>query len=88
MSSIRKLAAEALEVQDAVNLTAVAKCFATVVSQVRASLIEDGLPCDSLSVRHHPVVRVWADKIYDLCGRDRDITEAFTACQKLKEENQ
>jgi len=83
MSSIQKLAAEALEVQSACNLLAVAKSFAVVVSQVRASLIEDGLPCDSESVNRHPVVRVWSDKISSLTGRDTGIEDAFVKCHEL-----
>jgi Tfp pilus assembly PilM family ATPase len=86
--SLQQLAKEALEVQDACNLVAVAKCFAVVVSQVRAALNEAGLPSDSVAVNKHPIVRVYADKISHLTGRDADIIAAFNECHRIAEGGQ
>lgn len=82
--TLQELAKEALAVQDACNLVAVAKGFAVIVSQVRAALVEAGLPSDTESVNKHPIVRVYADKISHLTGsRDTDIFDAFNQCHDL-----
>jgi len=86
--SLQQLAKEALDVQDACNLVAVAKSFAVVVSQVRAALNEAGLPSDSVAVNKHPIVRVYADKISHLTGRDTDIIAAFSECHRIAEGGQ
>lgn len=86
--TLQELAKESLAVQDACNLVAVAKGFSVIVSQVRASLAEAGLPNDTETVNKHPIVRVYADKISHLTGRDTDILDAFNQCYDLAKGDQ
>jgi len=57
-----KVIREALAVQDACNLVAVAITFANVVQALSSS----GL--DTMQVREHPASVLFADKIASLCG--------------------
>ena len=58
----RKFYTEALQVQDACNLSGVVISFAGVLKKLR----EEGLSTDEIA--NHPVARVWADKIASLTG--------------------
>lgn len=59
--TLAELAREAMRVQDACNLLAVARRFAAVTKELDALL---GLGTDAL--RAHPIVRAWVDKLAHL----------------------
>ena len=60
--TIKQLAQEALDVQDACNLSGVAHAFARALSALRKAI-----PNASTSeINAHPIAKVWADKIAHL----------------------
>lgn len=72
-----ELAREALQVQDACNLSGVVISFARVVPRVRALLEEDARRVGTeealrglttTAVNRHPICQLWADKIASLTG--------------------
>ena len=70
MKTLQQLAREALDVQDASNLSGVAQSFAKAVLDLRSTLREanGGNPPDTREVNHHPIVRVWLSKLDSLAG--------------------
>lgn len=64
MRTIQELAREALEMQDACNLSGVAISFAQAVRDLRAALPDAG----TREINEHPIVRLWVDKLRDLAG--------------------
>ncbi|QDT24409.1 hypothetical protein [Gimesia chilikensis] len=78
IESLRKAASDAIAVQDAVNLIAVAGCFHRHLKAMR----ETGISGDELN--NHPVTICFASKISSLCrmtpSREAD---AFLASQKM-----
>ncbi len=74
----RKFYTDALEVQNACNLSGVVISFAGVLKKLR----EEGLATDEIA--NHPVTRVWADKIASLTGTQENavnVAEAFDFVQ-------
>jgi len=67
----------AIEVQDACNMVAVANQFARDLSKLRK---EENL--DSAGVNKHPVVVMYIDKLADLAGRPdfTKFSEAYDKC--------
>lgn len=61
----KELAQEALQVQDASNLSGVATSFSQVVRECRARLESEGRG-SSQELQTHPVIQMWADKIASL----------------------
>ena len=72
---------EALQVQDACNLSGVVIAFARVLQKLRDS----GL--DSNGIHTHPLTRCWADKIAHLAGvqdlGNANACEAFNVVQSM-----
>lgn len=70
MKTLQQLAREALDVQNACSLSGVSQSFAKAVLDLRAVLREanGGNPPDTLTVNHHPIVRVWLSKLDSLAG--------------------
>ena len=68
--TLPELAREALQVQDACNLTGVANGFARAMVDLREHFPERS------SYHGNPIVRVWIDKLADLAGAslDRNVT--------------
>ncbi len=77
--TLSQLATEALQVQDACNLLGVSSSFATAVRDLRDALQASGLPCDTGSVRRHPICKLWASKIESLVGGLDDFAAAYSA---------
>jgi hypothetical protein len=61
------LAREALQVQDACNLSGVVLSFGRAVCRLRHLLEEQGNG-GTLAVNRHPICKAWASKIADLSG--------------------
>ena len=84
--TMQRLAEDAIHVQDACNLLAVANSFAHVVKSVQQNLAESGEECGTDAIRNHPIVQLWADKIYDMVGRPSDpirFSEIYFAVEQL-----
>jgi len=60
MKTIKELASEALEVQDASNLSGVAQSFTRVLSDLRR------LGCYGDTLNLHPITILWVDKLASL----------------------
>lgn len=74
---------EALEVQNAVNLSGVVRAFARITEALWDEAKANGLGTEF--VNQHPVSRLFADKIMDL-ARAREFSEfskAFEECERL-----
>ena len=81
--TMRELAQEALDVQNACNLTDVAHGFAKSVSRLRVILREAGHESDYPT---HPITLLWLDKLHDLAGRvDAYDSGAYRAVNALLE---
>lgn len=66
MKTIRELAQEALDVQDACNLSGVAQYFSFAILDLRVAL--QGSGAGTSEINHHPIVTVWLSKMLDLNG--------------------
>ena len=63
-----KLAVEAIEVQDACNLIAVAKAFARAMSTLR----QEHQSAGTAWTNQHPITRMWVDKLSHLARLEQD----------------
>lgn len=91
MKTMKQLANDAIHVQDACNLIAVANSFATVTKDVRDRLSESGQECGTDAVRNHPIVRLWASKIIEMTGMGlpdmERFSDAYFECESIAQEN-
>lgn len=81
MKTLPQLAREALEVQDACNLSGVARGFVRAIDAIRETYPSNGV------YHYHPIIKLWADKIAHLTGTqfDWDSLAAYTAVEEIKE---
>ena len=81
MRSMKELAKEALQVQDACNLCGVAQGFARCMSD----LLKHDLGTDAAN--KHPIAMLWADKIAHLTGTqslgNEAVMQAYTRVHDL-----
>jgi hypothetical protein len=68
MKTLKQLANDAIQMQDACNGLAIANGFGRAMTDLREALNEAGEPTDTDVFRSHPVYRMWASKIHDLAG--------------------
>lgn len=69
MKTIQQLAKDAIDVQDACNLSGVVHSFSQVVTDLRTILTNEGkFSTDRLNT--HPVVILYSNKIASLCGSE------------------
>lgn len=89
MKAINTLAADAIAVQDACNLSGVVHGFSRAITDLREALSQAKMPTDTLAINKHPICKLWASKIHDLTGMgisDCDAYgDAYEACRKLCE---
>ena len=82
--TLKQLAQEALNVQDACNLSGVAHGFARCMSDLM-----DLVPSGTDARNNHPIARLWADKIAHLTGTQRlgndAVMDAYPEVMKLAE---
>lgn len=79
--TLSELAREALEVQNACNLSGVVHSFSRVVSQLRACLPEAG----TTEINEHPIVRLWVDKLASLSGTQNSSSWAMEAYRQVRD---
>lgn len=91
MRSMKQLAQEAVDVQDACNLQGVVKGFDRAITDLKLLLAEANQENGTDAIRNHPISRMWASKIHDLCGMglsDMDrYGEAYKWCLAQNEED-
>lgn len=82
----KELAQEALQVQNASNLSGVAKSFAEVVREVRTRLEAEGKGSNR-ELHSHPIIQVWVDKMASLTGTQGEwiATSAYSVVHDLAE---
>lgn len=67
MKTLRQLAQDALDVQDASNLSGVVKGFDQAIADLKGNLPNLG----SYQINNHPIVRIWVDKLASLAGLEQ-----------------
>ena len=75
------LAREALQVQDACNLSGVVHSFSRAITRLRALLEAEGKG-GTLAVNMHPVCWLWSDKIASLTGSQLGAMSEMTAAYR------
>ena len=87
MKTIKQLAQEALDVQDACNLSGVVHSFARSLGALRDALAANGDRVSTSAINAHPIAKVWADKIAHLTqtqsGAFGDIHHAYGVVHEL-----
>lgn len=88
LRSLQELAQEALDVQDACNLSGVVHSFSRAIIELRFHLadLKAGGLTSTTELNTHPICKLWADKIAHLAGTqfDRDcLTDAYQEVHKL-----
>jgi hypothetical protein len=80
MPTIASLSNEALDVQDASNLSGVVHTFARVMTDLRRILESDpDFSIDKLN--RHPIAILFSDKIADLTGSHGAFSLAYQVCK-------
>ena len=89
MKTLKELANDAIQMQDACNGFAIANAYGKTMSDLRDALKEAGEPTDTDALRNHPINRLWASKIHDLAGMGLSglflYAEAYNWCVKQLE---
>jgi hypothetical protein len=87
LRTLKQLAAEAIQVQNACNPLGLTKSFAATTQELRDRLSADGLPSGTDDIKGHPIFRLWASKLHDLASMGLSDTdrygEAYHACLTL-----
>lgn len=79
MKTIKQLAQDAIEVQDACNGFAVANAYGKTLDDLRNALKAAGEPTDTDALNTHPVNRLWVSKLHDLAGMGLSDMDRYAA---------
>jgi hypothetical protein len=66
MRTLKELAQEALDVQNASNILGITRSYAIALVDLRAALTAEGKPSGSDDLNKHPINHMWLFKIADL----------------------
>lgn len=69
--SVKELAQEALEIQNACNPLGLSKGYARALQELRWALEVEGKPNDTDAISFHAINRLWLDKLCDLARYNR-----------------
>jgi hypothetical protein len=88
MRTIQDLAKEAIQVQDACNLSGVVHGFSRAMTELREILrAENGGVINTHTMNHHPICCLWASKIHDLTSMGLSdgerFREVYEACEDI-----
>lgn len=87
MKTIQQLAQEALDVQNASNLSGVVKGWARSIQDLIDRLRESGQYEGTDQINRHPINRMWASKVHDLTGMSfcdtMEYVRTMEACEQL-----
>ena len=87
MKTLKDLAKEAIEIQDACNLSGLIHGWHRSMEVLWSILRDSG--AGTAQINQHPINQLWASKVHDLTGMGLSDTEAFgkayDACKKLAE---
>jgi hypothetical protein len=83
MKTIAELAKEALDVQDACNLSGVVHSFSRAITDLREIARAEGWECTD-KINQHPIVVMWSDKIASLTNSNAGFAKAYNwACDQV-----
>jgi hypothetical protein len=89
MRTIKQLAAEAIEIQDACNPLGLSKGYARALQDLADALKADNEYTGGDQIRTHPINRLWLDKLCDLAHYQREncdmgqFSVAYDQCRRL-----
>lgn len=87
MRTLKQLAQEALDVQDASNILGVTLGAHNAAVELQEALAAAQEPCSTDDIAHHPITRLWASKIGHLTrigeGNPVLIDAAYQAAKTL-----
>ena len=66
MRTLKELAEEALQVQNASNILGITNSYAKALVDLRAALTAEGKPCGTDDIAKHPINHMWLFKITEL----------------------
>lgn len=69
MKTLKELARDALNVQNACNLSGVVISFAQVIRDLKDNLPNAG----SDEINQHPIIKIWVDKLASLTGLEQGV---------------
>ncbi len=64
--TLKQLAQEVLDVQNASNLSGVVHAWSRAITRLREVLREESLPDDTQAINTHAINKAWADKVAHL----------------------
>jgi hypothetical protein len=82
MKTIKELAKEALDVQNACNLSGVVHGFSRAITDLRACLEAEGKG-GTQAVNEHPICVLWSSKIASLTGSEYRFSKAYGKVEEL-----
>ena len=86
--TLAQLAKEAIEIQDACNLSGLVHGWHRSIIELREELGKQGI-FDTDKINQHPINVMWVSKLADLAHYDGSMTKfsfAYDACQELADE--
>jgi len=85
MRTIKDIAAEALYIQDAVNLSAVVHAFERAITDVKQIMREQGKTLSTMQICEHPIFILYASKISSLtyCDNPSVFSKAYNCVKDL-----
>lgn len=86
MKTLQELAKQALQVQDASNLSGVVISWADAIRELRATLREHHAVTDTHAINTHPINVMWSSKVGSMTGSESMLTlaQATIECQALE----
>lgn len=76
MKTMKELAQEVLDCQDAINLSGCVHAFSKATTELRA-LLEQEEGFSTTKLNRHPICIMWSSKIASLTGSDVDFSKAY-----------
>lgn len=86
MRTLQDLAREAIQVQDACNLSGVVHGFSRAITELRNILRDTGGDLSTHAVNTHPVCQLWASKIHYMADMGLSEHDQYCAAYKACEE--
>lgn len=85
MRTLKELANETIDIQNACNLQGVVYGMSKVLANLRQVITETTGECSTLTLNEHPITKAWIDKLRDLAGiyNNDDYSKAFAEVKKL-----
>ena len=87
--TLKQLAQEVLDVQDACNLSGVVITWAVAIQELRETLRVAELPNGTDDINRHPINVIWCDKCAHLTGIQAEpesmAADAYAQCRDLRD---